>query len=77
MKSKSISSCFALLGLALSIVSFVPVTFAQDSSAATSDNAPASQHRAPDPQKQAARLTKRLGLNDDQAAKLATILQDR
>jgi Spy/CpxP family protein refolding chaperone len=77
MKSKSISSRFALLGLALSIVSFVPVTFAQDSSAATSDNAPASQHRAPDPEKQAARLAKHLGLNDDQAAKITTILQDR
>lgn len=74
---KSITLRFALLGLALSIVSFVPVTSAQDSGAPASDNAPASQHRAPDPQKQAARLAKHLGLNDDQSAKITTILQSR
>lgn len=75
---KRITSRFALLGLALSIVSFVPAAFAQDSgTAASSDNASAPQHRAPDPQKQAARLAKHLGLNDDQAAKITAILQSR
>ncbi|GGA30887.1 hypothetical protein [Dyella nitratireducens] len=73
-----IASRFALLGLALSIVSFVPAAVAQDSgSAASSDNASAPQHRAPDPQKQAARLAKHLGLNDDQTAKITAILQNR
>lgn len=73
------ASRFALLGLALGVVSFAPGAFAQDSgSAADSSNAPAQQHRAPpDPQKQAARLAKRLGLSDDQTSKLTTILQDR
>lgn len=74
---KSITSRFALLGLALSVVSFVPAAFGQDSAAAGSDNASAPQHRAPDPQKQAARLAKHLGLNDDQAAKITAILQGR
>jgi protein CpxP len=68
---------FALLGFALGVVSFVPVTFAQDNNSPDSSNAPAQQYRMPDPQKQAARLAKRLGLNDDQTSKLATILQDR
>ena len=68
---------FALLGFALGVVSFVPVTFAQDNNAPASSNAPAQQHRMPDPQKQASRLAKRLGLGDDQASRLATILQDR
>lgn len=68
---------FALLGFALVVVSFVPVTFAQDNNAPDSSDAPAQQHRTPDPQKQAARLAKKLGLSGDQASKLATILQDR
>ena len=72
------ASRFALLGLALGVVSFTPAAFAQDSGAAAdSNNAPAQQHRAPDPQKQAARLAKHLGLSDDQTSKLTTILQDR
>jgi Spy/CpxP family protein refolding chaperone len=71
-----IASRFALLGLALSVVSFAPTVFAQDTPApASADNA--SQHRAPDPQRQAARLAKRLGLSDDQAAKITSILQNR
>lgn len=72
------ASRFALLGLALSVVSFAPAAFAQDNSTATdASNTPAQQHRAPDPQKQAARLGKRLGLSDDQTSKLTAILQDR
>lgn len=76
----TIATRFALLGLALSAVIFVPAGFAQDSDAsASSQNAStaAPQHRAPDPQKQAARLTKRLGLSDDQSSKITSILQDR
>lgn len=75
------ASRFALLALALSAVSLAPVTFAQDnsSSAGSSSSSPSSQpmHQAPDPQKQTARLTKRLGLSDDQSSKLLTILQNR
>lgn len=71
-------SRFALLGLALGVASFAPAAFAQDNGMpASSDDASASQHRAPDPQKQAARLAKRLGLSDDQTAKITTILQNR
>ena len=61
------ASRFALLALALSAVSLAPVTFAQDnsSSAGSSSSSPSSQpmHQAPDPQKQTARLTKRLALS--------------
>lgn len=74
----TIASRFALLGLALSVAGFAPTAFAQDSgAAASSDSAPAQQHRAPDPQKQAARLAKRLGLTDDQTAKITSLLQSR
>ena len=65
------ASRFALLGLVLGVVSFAPAAFAQENSA------PAQQHRAPDPHKQAARLAKRLGLSDDQTSKLTSILQNR
>lgn len=69
---------FALLGLALTVASYVPVAFAQDDGAPTnSNNASTSQHRAPDPQKQAARLAKRLELSDDQTSKITAILQNR
>ena len=72
------ASRFALFGLALGVVSFAPAAFAQDSGTATSSNSAAGQqHRAPDPQKQAARLAKRLGLSNDQTSKLTAILQDR
>ncbi|RDS81610.1 hypothetical protein DWU98_10285 [Dyella monticola] len=74
------ASRFALLGLALGIASVAPMVFAQDSSApANSDSAaPAMrQHAAPDPQKQAARLAKHLGLSDDQTTKITSILQNR
>jgi periplasmic protein CpxP/Spy len=75
-----LASRFALLGLALSAVSLPPTAFAQDNPPSMSPgNAPpsASQHAAPDPQKQAARLAKKLGLNDDQSAKITAIMQDR
>lgn len=68
---------FALLGLTLGAMGFASATFAQDSNASDANNTPTQQHRAPNPQKQAARLSKRLGLSDDQTSKLATILQDR
>lgn len=72
------ASRFALLGLALGVASLAPGAFAQDSGApADSNSAPAQQHHAPDPQAQAARLAKRLGLSDDQTSKLTTILQNR
>ncbi|HUA80796.1 MAG TPA: hypothetical protein VL997_10520 [Dyella sp.] len=75
----TIASRFALLGLALSAATFVPASFAQDSNAAGSQNTPpaAMQHRVPDPQKQAARLAKRLGLSDDQSSKISSILENR
>jgi periplasmic protein CpxP/Spy len=75
------ASRFALLALALSAVSLAPVTFAQDNSSSTSssDSSPSStpMHQAPDPQKQAAHLAKRLALSDDQQSKLLTILQNK
>jgi periplasmic protein CpxP/Spy len=74
------ASRFALLALAFSAIGLAPVAFAQDNSAPTGSTASPSSapmHAAPDPQKQAARLTKRLGLSDDQSSKIATILQNR
>ncbi|RDS81488.1 hypothetical protein [Dyella psychrodurans] len=70
---------FALLALSLSAAGFASSAFAQDSTPADTGSAsPAmTRHAAPDPQKQAARLTKRLGLSDDQSSKIATILQNR
>jgi periplasmic protein CpxP/Spy len=74
-----LASRFVLLGLALGAMTLMPVAFAQDSASATSGNSssPAPQHAAPDPKKQAARLTRRLGLSSDQSAKITGILQDR
>lgn len=73
------ASRFALLALAVSAVTFAPAVFAQDNASAGSSSSQSSgpQHAAPDPQKQAARLTKRLGLSDDQSSKIATILQNQ
>lgn len=71
------ASCFALLGLTFGVAGFAPAALAQDNGAAGADSASMPQHRAPDPQKQAARLAKRLGLSNDQTAKLTTILQNR
>ncbi|MBE1162104.1 hypothetical protein [Dyella acidiphila] len=71
-------SRFALLAFALGAASLAPAAFAQDSApAGNSTQASAPQHAAPDPQKQAARLTKRLGLSDDQSSKITTILQNQ
>jgi periplasmic protein CpxP/Spy len=74
-----LASRFVLLGLALGAMTLMPVAFAQDSASATSGSSSSSapQHAAPDPQKQAARLTRRLGLSSDQSAKITGILQDR
>jgi periplasmic protein CpxP/Spy len=73
------ASRFALLALAVSAVTLAPAAFAQDSTPAGSSSTQSSapQHAAPDPQKQAARLTKRLGLSDDQSSKITTILQNQ
>ncbi|GAB2573099.1 hypothetical protein ISP15_04235 [Dyella jejuensis] len=71
------ASRFALLSLALSTLALAPVAGAQDSAPGAADSSSAGpQHFAPDPQKQAARLTKRLGLNADQSAKIVAILQN-
>jgi periplasmic protein CpxP/Spy len=73
------ASRFALLALAVSTVTLAPVAFAQDTPPADAGSSQSSgpQHQAPDPQKQAARLAKRLGLTDDQSAKITTILQNQ
>jgi periplasmic protein CpxP/Spy len=73
------TSRFALLALAISAVTLAPAAFAQDSSSAGTSSAQSSgpQHAAPDPQKQAARLTKKLGLSDDQSSKITSILQNQ
>jgi Spy/CpxP family protein refolding chaperone len=69
---------FALLGLALGVGGYVSAAFTQDSGAPAGFNGTSTmQHRAPDPQKQAARLAKRLELDDDQTAKITAILQNR
>lgn len=70
------ASRIALLGLALGTVAFAPVVLAQDS--APAEGSSGMQHRAaPDPQKQADRLAKRLGLSADQTSKITAILQNR
>jgi periplasmic protein CpxP/Spy len=75
---KPFTSRFALLALALATAGLAPVAFAQDNAAAgSSSQSTAPQHAAPDPQKQAARLTKRLGLSDDQTSKITTIFQNQ
>jgi periplasmic protein CpxP/Spy len=74
------ASRFALLALALGAAGFASSAFAQDNTPAGSSSSASSgmsRHGAPDPQKQAQRLTKRLGLSDDQSSKIATILQNR
>jgi periplasmic protein CpxP/Spy len=73
------ASRFALLALALSAASLAPAAFAQDNAPASAGSSSSAmpRHAAPDPQKQAARLAKRLGLSDDQSAKITTILQNR
>ena len=48
-----------------------------DQATSPSDNAPMHHRHAPDPQKQAAHLSKQLNLTPDQTAKLEPILADR
>lgn len=76
---KTFASRFTLLALALSTVCLAPAAFAQDSSSAPSNSSPsaAPMHAAPDPQKQAAHLSKKLGLSDDQTSKITAIFQNR
>jgi periplasmic protein CpxP/Spy len=67
----------AVLGLGLGMFAALPLgtALAQDNGSSES-NAPAAHGaHAPDPQKQAQRLTHQLGLSSDQTAKLTTILQ--
>jgi periplasmic protein CpxP/Spy len=73
------ASRFALLALAAGAITLAPGVFAQTSAPADTGSSQSSgpQHAAPDPQKQAARLTKRLGLSDDQSTKIATILKNQ
>jgi periplasmic protein CpxP/Spy len=72
----TLASRFALFALALGTISLAPVALAQDSSSGGGGQS-SHQHGAPDPQKQAARLASRLGLSDDQSAKITTILQNQ
>ncbi|HTV85501.1 MAG TPA: hypothetical protein VME63_08845 [Dyella sp.] len=74
---KPFASRFALLALSLGVAGFAAPAFAQDSAPAGSSSASTGTPRHADPQRQAARLTKRLGLSDDQSSKIATILQNR
>lgn len=69
----------AFLGLGLGILAALPfgAALAQDNGAPGSNAPAAPAAHAPDPQKQAQRLTRRLGLSSDQTAKLTTILQNR
>jgi Spy/CpxP family protein refolding chaperone len=73
------ASRFALLAFAVSAVTLAPAVLAQSSAPANASSSQASgpRHAAPDPQKQAARLTKRLGLSNDQSTKITTILQNQ
>jgi protein CpxP len=73
------ASRFALLALTISAVALAPAVFAQNNAPAGASSSPSTgpQHAAPDPQKQAARLTKRLGLSADQSTKITTILQNQ
>lgn len=75
-----IASRFALLALSLSVAGFATSALAQDNNApagSSSESSGMSRHAAPDPQKQAQRLTKRLGLSDAQSSKILAILQNR
>jgi hypothetical protein len=71
--------CLALLGLAFGIASTSAVIAwpLQDATAASDSVAPRAERPAPDPQRQLARLTKKLQLDDAQRAKIEPILQRR
>lgn len=69
----------ALLGFALSLASVGAVMAQpfQDTAASTDSTSTASSHHAPDPQRQIARLSRKLQLTPDQAARIEPILQNR
>lgn len=70
---------FAVLGFALGLVATSAAyaqPFQDTPSAGNSDSAP-GQHAMPDPQKQTARLSRKLQLTPDQAAKIEPILANR
>ena len=67
----------ALLGFALGIAGTVMAQPFQASTASTDAAALKPSHQAPDPQRQIARLSRKLQLTPDQAAKIEPILQNR
>jgi len=75
---QTMTSRLAVFGLALSVLAITPFgsVLAQDSTPAASTPDATKQH-APDPQKQANRLAKQLGLDSTQTAKILPILQAR
>jgi periplasmic protein CpxP/Spy len=78
-RMNTFASRFALLALAVSAVTLAPAVLAQSNTPANASSSQSSgpQHAAPDPQKQAARLTKRLALSNDQSTKITAILQNQ
>jgi periplasmic protein CpxP/Spy len=71
----TLASRFALIALALGAISLAPIALAQDSG--SGGGWQSHQHGAPNPQQQATRLASKLGLSDDQTAKITTILQNQ
>lgn len=74
------SNRFALLGFALGIGATSAVyarPFQDTPPPAESGNAASGHHAMPDPQKQTARLSRKLQLTPDQAAKIEPILANR
>lgn len=69
----------ALLGVALSLASTTVVMAQplQDTAAPTDATSTAPSHHAPDLQRQIARLSRKLQLTPDQAARIEPILQNR
>lgn len=65
------------LSLALSLAGASAFAQEPQPAAQPSQQPPMRQHRAPDPQRQAARLTRALNLTPDQASKLEPILANR
>lgn len=69
----------ALLGVTLSLAStgVVMAQPFQDTAASTASTSTTPSHQAPDPQRQIARLSRKLQLTPAQAAKIEPILQSR
>jgi len=71
--------CFAVLGFALGLVATSAANAQpfQDTPPAGNSDSAHGQHAMPDPQKQTARLSRKLQLTPDQAAKIEPILANR